>query len=201
MFLFAVFRTNLQEMRFDDNRKDVEGGVTERWRDLALESHRPLEGFWSLPSLTECLEKWFLLFCLLFPHLSIRRTSHSGLCEALTMSVKALAQTCRCREQSNGYQREGGQLCDDRWKLDFWWRACCGVRRSRNVMRFTWKLHDVPCQCYFSEEEKDWYDVCHSVSPHKHWDILFYWRRKWQPTPVFLPGELRGQSNLAGCSP
>ena len=38
MFLYAVFRTNLQEMRFDDNRKDVEGGVIERWRDLALES-------------------------------------------------------------------------------------------------------------------------------------------------------------------
>ena len=27
------------------------------------------------------------------------------------------------------------------------------------------------------------------------------WRRKWQPTPVFLPGESHGQSRLAGCSP
>ena len=27
------------------------------------------------------------------------------------------------------------------------------------------------------------------------------WRRKWQPTPVFLPGESRGQRSLAGCSP
>ena len=27
------------------------------------------------------------------------------------------------------------------------------------------------------------------------------WRRKWQPTPVFLPGELRGQRSLAGYSP
>ena len=26
------------------------------------------------------------------------------------------------------------------------------------------------------------------------------WRRKWQPTPVFLPGELHGESSLAGCS-
>ena len=24
------------------------------------------------------------------------------------------------------------------------------------------------------------------------------WRRKWQPTPVFLPGESHGQRNLAG---
>ena len=25
------------------------------------------------------------------------------------------------------------------------------------------------------------------------------WRRKWQPTPVFLPGESQGQGSLAGC--
>ena len=29
----------------------------------------------------------------------------------------------------------------------------------------------------------------------------FPWRRKWQPTPVFLPGESHGQRSLAGCSP
>ena len=27
------------------------------------------------------------------------------------------------------------------------------------------------------------------------------WRRKWQPTPVLLPGEFHGQRSLAGCSP
>ena len=27
------------------------------------------------------------------------------------------------------------------------------------------------------------------------------WRRKWQPTPVFLPGEFHGQRGLVGCSP
>ena len=27
------------------------------------------------------------------------------------------------------------------------------------------------------------------------------WRRKWQPTPVFLPGELNGQRSLADYSP
>ena len=25
------------------------------------------------------------------------------------------------------------------------------------------------------------------------------WRRKWQPTPVFLPGESQGQRSLIGC--
>ena len=28
-----------------------------------------------------------------------------------------------------------------------------------------------------------------------------HWRRKWQPTPVFLPGKSHGQRSLAGCSP
>ena len=28
-----------------------------------------------------------------------------------------------------------------------------------------------------------------------------HWKRKWQPTPVFLPGESHGQRSLAGCSP
>ena len=27
------------------------------------------------------------------------------------------------------------------------------------------------------------------------------WRRAWQPTPVFLPGEFHGQRNLGGYSP
>ena len=29
----------------------------------------------------------------------------------------------------------------------------------------------------------------------------FPWRRAWQPTPVFLPGESQGQRSLAGYSP
>ena len=28
---------------------------------------------------------------------------------------------------------------------------------------------------------------------------LMHWRRKWQPTPVFLPGESQGRGSLGGC--
>ena len=31
--------------------------------------------------------------------------------------------------------------------------------------------------------------------------MFIIWRRKWQPTPVFLPGESHGQRNLPGHSP
>ena len=34
---------------------------------------------------------------------------------------------------------------------------------------------------------------------HEHGKIP--WRRKWQPTPVFLPGKAHGQRNLADNSP
>ena len=35
--------------------------------------------------------------------------------------------------------------------------------------------------------------------PSLGWKIP--WSRKWEPTPVFLPGESHGQRNLAGYSP
>ena len=33
------------------------------------------------------------------------------------------------------------------------------------------------------------------MAPSKY----MHWRRKWQPTPVFLPGESQGQWSLVGC--
>ena len=33
------------------------------------------------------------------------------------------------------------------------------------------------------------------------WVVKIPWRRAWQPTPVFLPGESHGQRSLAGYSP
>ena len=41
---------------------------------------------------------------------------------------------------------------------------------------------------------------------HKRWRVNPWlgkipWRRAWQPTPVFLPGQSHGQRSLAGYSP
>ena len=33
------------------------------------------------------------------------------------------------------------------------------------------------------------------------WVWKIFWRRKWQPTPVFLPGKSHGWRNLVGYSP
>ena len=36
---------------------------------------------------------------------------------------------------------------------------------------------------------------------HFHFSLFtfMHWRRKWQPTPVFLPGESQGRWSLVGC--
>ena len=36
---------------------------------------------------------------------------------------------------------------------------------------------------------------------HIHFSLFtfMHWRRKWQPTPVFLPGESQGRGSLVGC--
>ena len=44
--------------------------------------------------------------------------------------------------------------------------------------------------------------TCNSGDPaFNSWVRKIPWRRKWQPTPVFLPGESQGQRSLAGYSP
>ena len=52
-----------------------------------------------------------------------------------------------------------------------------------------------------------WATVMGSLRVRHDWEISFsliifmHWRRKWQPTPVFLHGESQGQGSLVGCSP
>ena len=44
--------------------------------------------------------------------------------------------------------------------------------------------------------------ISKTVSPKSHIKGSYVpgvWRRKWQPTPVFLPGESQGRGSLAGC--
>ena len=48
----------------------------------------------------------------------------------------------------------------------------------------------------------DWQAPVHGVAKSRAQlsDFTFtQWKRKWQPTPVFLPGESQGQRSLVGC--
>ena len=49
-----------------------------------------------------------------------------------------------------------------------------------------------------------WWAVVHGVAKSRAQlsdfsFTLMHWRRKWQPTPVFLPGESQGRQSLVGC--
>ena len=49
-----------------------------------------------------------------------------------------------------------------------------------------------------------WWATVHGIakSQTRLSDFTFmHWKRKWQPTPVFLPGESHGQRSLVGYSP
>ena len=52
-----------------------------------------------------------------------------------------------------------------------WWAAVHGAAKSRT------RLSDFPFTLL----------------------TFIHWRRKWQPTPVFLPGESQGRGSLVGC--
>ena len=41
--------------------------------------------------------------------------------------------------------------------------------------------------------------IRHDWAPSLSLFTFMHWRRKWQPTPVFLPGESQGRGSLVGC--
>ena len=43
--------------------------------------------------------------------------------------------------------------------------------------------------------------VGHDCATSLSLSTFMHWRRKWQPTPVFVPGESHGRRNLVGYSP
>ena len=68
-----------------------------------------------------------------------------------------------------------------------------------------WMNLEPMAQGKVSQKEKDKYRVFRRVSVESRKTVLLslfagqHWRRKWQPTPVFLPGESQGRGSLVGC--
>ena len=46
-----------------------------------------------------------------------------------------------------------------------------------------------------------WLRVGHDQVTSLSLFTFMHWRRKWRPTPVFLPGESQGRRSLVSCSP
>ena len=99
-----------------------------------------------------------------------------------------------------------------------WWAAVHGVAKSRtrlNDFTFTFHFHALEKEMATHSSILAW-KIPWKEEPGRlqsmvllrvglHWVTslslftFMHWRRKWQPTPVFLPGESQGQGSLVGC--
>ena len=75
------------------------------------------------------------------------------------------------------------------------------------VMSLTGEGNGTPLQYSCLENPMNggaWWATVHGVAKNRTRlsDFTFtfmHWRRKWQPTPLFLPGESQGRGSLVGC--
>ena len=77
-----------------------------------------------------------------------------------------------------------------------WWATVDGVTKSQT------QLSDYHFHFYRIEGMLDWRESEFRLPQGTGQLSLFtfmHWRRKWQPTPVFLPGESQGRGSLVGC--
>ena len=81
-----------------------------------------------------------------------------------------------------------------------WWAAVYGVAQSRTRLKRLSSSSSILLQASLVAQLVKNPSV--SVRPgFDPWVGKVPWRRAWQPTPVFLPGESHGQRSLVGYSP
>ena len=100
---------------------------------------------------------------------------------------------------------------------DLWPKTCdtiniplnCKVPWNSNWITSHWVLH-ILCIMWNGHKNSKFKNYWISITSVFLWvfftqtvELKFYyhWRRKWQPTPVFLPRKSHGQRSLAGYSP
>ena len=93
----------------------------------------------------------------------------------------------------------------------------CRKKQKRKLRRngLWWRRKSRGMWCHWSQEKKvsrriPWEEhgglqsmgslrVGHDWATSLSLFTFMHWRRQWQPTPVFLPGESQGQGSLVGC--
>ena len=90
-------------------------------------------------------------------------------------------------------------MVDNKWKLNFWWWVYCSVEKAMapHSSTLAWKIPwtEEPGGLQSMRSLRVGHDWVTSFSLF----ALMHWRRKWQPTSVFLPGESQRQGSLVGC--
>ena len=94
-------------------------------------------------------------------------------------------------------------------KITEWERLEISSRELEIPREHFGESNGTPLQYFCLENPMDggaWQAAVHGVSKSRarlsNFTFTFtfmHWRRKWQPTPVFLPGESQGWGSLVGC--
>ena len=73
---------------------------------------------------------------------------------------------------------------------------------KKNLAKMSGEGNGTPLQYSCLENPMDggaWKAAVHGVVTSLPLFTFLHWRRKWQPIPVFLPGESQGRGSLVGC--
>ena len=78
----------------------------------------------------------------------------------------------------------------------------CVSYNGRKIL-YHWATRDVPVLRFLSWLSAQMVKNLPEIQETQVWFLVrkILWSRKWQPTPVFLPGEFHGQRSLVGYSP
>ena len=129
--------------------------------------------FISSSILNEIPSRYSNLGCRFFPFHTLNISYHSLL-------------ACRVSAERSAVKRMGFPL----------YVTCCFSLPAFNILSL--------CLVFVRRDEGAWWAAIHGVarSRTRLSDFTFtfiHWRRKWQPTPVFLAGESQGRGSLVGC--
>ena len=86
---------------------------------------------------------------------------------------------------------------DSKQEFFFPWRLGCTSSRIAHLFTDIFKLSIVDLQLSLWLSSKESACQCRRCG-FNPWVRKISWRRKWQPTPVFLPGKSHGQRSLSG---
>ena len=121
-------------------------------------------------------------------------------CELIVFKTFRSNSLCKYPKQNNLTWFEERNLKENRKKLTGFWPpnlVSSEKAMATNSSTLAWKIPWT--------EEPGRLQSMGSLGVGHSWETslslftFMHWRRKWQPTPVFLPGESQGWGSLVGC--
>ena len=107
-----------------------------------------------------------------------------------------------CSYSENEFWNSGTlrKICSHKQIQKFVWKHK-GVKESKSLWKNTKQTSYAWCAPRLPWRLSGKESACNRRWGFHQWVRKIPWRRKWEPTPVFLPGQCHGQRSLVGYSP